>query len=328
MKVSNTQRRTKSASCSNSTSLDETVIHWGSSSVTGAARTSPCLNQVLEENVCANSSQLEYVILSDNQFILATVDRVWVYSRDSIYDRQFSTQLSNTNTIKDIRILQKLLDTAIVLGKRAASLKQKPPTVSLPIWIWSLISQYHLTHPTPKLMREAAKRFDFKGQEFLAEWAEQKAFEETGHDRLALQDIRSLGYRAEAVVNAFMPPSAKLLVDYFVNCAQASDPIGVLGYSYTLERIALAVEKKHIQVIKATLPSGVDATRCLRVHSSLGSDVEHVEETLKTVAKLTQDERNQIALTCYETAKLYFSSHYNDFPSTTELQHKLQSFKD
>ncbi|NET90188.1 MAG: hypothetical protein F6K45_19180 [Kamptonema sp. SIO1D9] len=259
---------------------------------------------------------------------MAMVDQVWVYSQDSNYDQQSSIQLSSANVVKNIRILQKLLDTAILLGKRVANFEQKPPVVSLPIWIWSLISQYHLTHPTPKLMREAAKRFDFKGQEFLAEWAEKKAFEETGHDRLALKDIQSLGYRAEAVVNAFMPPSAKLLVDYFVNCAQASDPIGVVGYSYTLERIALAIEKKHTQAIKATLPSGVEATRCLWVHSSLGSDVEHVEETLETIAKLTQNERNQIALTCYETAKLYFSVHDHDFPSTKELQHKLKSFRD
>ena len=328
MKVLNNLKQTRPTSLSSSTLPNETVIARDSCFLTATAKTPPCLNQVLEENVCGSSSELEYVRLSHNKMIMATGNQVWVYSQDLLYDQQSSIQLSNAKTVKDIRILQKLLDTAILLGKRVANLEQKPPAINLPIWIWSLISQYHLTHPTPKLMREAAKRFDYKGQEFLAEWAEQKAFEETGHDRLALQDIQSLGYRAEAVVDAFMPPSAKLLVDYFVNCAQASDPIGVVGYSYTLERIALAVGEKHIQAIKATVPSGVDATRCLRIHSSLGSDVEHVEETLETVAKLTQDERNQIALTCYETAKLYFSSHYNDFPSTTELQQKLQSFRD
>jgi pyrroloquinoline quinone (PQQ) biosynthesis protein C len=174
-------------------------------------------------------------------------------------------------------------------------------------------------------MQEAARRFAAEDHEQLAEWAEQKALEETGHDRLALLDIQSLGYQAEAVVKAFVPPSAKVLVDYFIRSVQTSDPIGAVGYSYTLERVALAVKEKHIQTIEAIIPSGINATRCLRVHSSIGSDVEHVEETIAMVARLTPAKRRKIAIACYETAILYFSSRENDYPSTDELQQKLPS---
>ncbi|MBD2534277.1 hypothetical protein H6G97_34055, partial [Nostoc flagelliforme FACHB-838] len=36
------------------------------------------------------------------------------------------------------------------------------------------------------------------------------------------------------------------------------------------------------------------ATRCLRVHSGVGSDVEHVEETVALVAALTPEERTRV----------------------------------
>ncbi|MGL4879695.1 MAG: hypothetical protein ACRC8K_01340, partial [Waterburya sp.] len=63
------------------------------------------------------------------------------------------------------------------------------------------------------------------------------------------------------------------------------------------------------------------------VHSSIGSDVEHVDEALETSAQLSSGERSRFAIACYETAKLYFSSHENDYPSTSELEQKLQPFR-
>jgi hypothetical protein len=54
-------------------------------------------------------------------------------------------------------------------------------------------------------MEEARDRFAASGRESLAQWAAQKAREEAGHDRLALLDIQSMGYDAEAVVQALVP---------------------------------------------------------------------------------------------------------------------------
>lgn len=280
--------------------------------------------QILKERSLADNSIIESARISDRQTIVVTEDGVWVRSFNR--DRSLPTQ-SFTNNIGSIETTQKLLDTAIVLGKRAASVEQEFPALSVTNWVWSLINQYHSTHSTPVLMEEASIHFAAQGNKHLAAWAEQKAIEETGHDRLALLDIESLGYKAQALVQAFMSPSAKSLLDYFISSVENPDPIGVVGYSYTLERISLAVKKKHIQAIEAIIPSGINATRCLRVHSSIGSDVEHVEETIAMVAGLTPAERNNIAIACYETARLYFSTSEQDFPLATQLQEQLQPFK-
>jgi pyrroloquinoline quinone (PQQ) biosynthesis protein C len=272
-----------------------------------------------------NNSIAGWVRLTPNKIILATPDDVWVYRPNSKESSNLFTQSSNNAS--DIAITKKLLDTAIILGKREASSNHRLPALNLNNWVWSLINQYHSTHSTAVLMEEASIHFAARGNKHLAAWAEQKAVEETGHDRLALLDIQSLGYKAQDLVKAFMSPSAKSLLDYFVSSVENPDPIGVVGYSYTLERISLAVKKRHIQAIEAIIPRGINATRCLRVHSSIGSDVEHVEETIEMVARLTPAERNNIAIACYETARLYFSTSEQDFPLATQLQEQLQPFK-
>ena len=280
--------------------------------------------QVLKGQPIANNSVVECARLTDSQTIVVTKDGVWV--RTCVDNSSFLPQPS-TDNINSIETTKKLLDTAIVMGKRVASVERQLPGLSVDNWVWSLIGQYHVTHPTPQLMREAARQFEKQGRNCLAEWAAEKAQEETGHDRLALRDIQSLGYQAQALVDTYMSPSTKALIDYFIRSARTGDPIKVVGYAYTLERIALAVKEKHIQAIENILPSGINATRCLRVHSSIGSDVEHVDEALETIALLSSAERTNIAIACYETARLYFSTHEQDFPSATELQQKLQPFR-
>jgi pyrroloquinoline quinone (PQQ) biosynthesis protein C len=267
--------------------------------------------QVSREGLIADNSVIEYVKLTNSQTIVVTQDEVWV--RTSVEQKSFLPQTSTDKT-NSIETTKKLLDTAILLGKRAASIEEQLPELSVKNWIWSLVSQYHVAHATPQLMREAAQKFKEQSRDCLAEWAAEKAQEETGHDQLALKDLQSLGCQAQTLVDAFVPNSAKVLVDYFIRSVRTTDPIKVVGYAYTLERLALAIKEKHIQAIEAIIPPGVKATRCLRVHSSIGSDVEHVEEALETIAQLSSAERCKIAIACYETAQLYFSTSEQDFP--------------
>jgi pyrroloquinoline quinone (PQQ) biosynthesis protein C len=265
----------------------------------------------------AECLDIEWARVAPDTVVVATSERVWVYRPSSTDSSNFFTQpMSGAGSVATT---QKLLDTSIVLAKRAASSSSRPPALSPTLWVWSLAGQYHLTHSTPQLMEEARERFAAAGRESLAQWAAQKAIEESGHDRLALLDIQSLGYDAEAVVEALVPPSAKALVDYFTRSVQAIDPIGCVGYAYTMERLALAVGEQRIQAVEGLLPSGTRATRCLRVHSSVGSDVEHVQETVELVAGLSPEERTNVAIACYETALLDFSSPQKGYPSEEEL---------
>ena len=239
-----------------------------------------------------NNPFAEWARLTPKKIILATPDDVWVY-RPNLEEVSRNLFAQPSDNASNVATIKKLLDTAIILGKREASSNQQLPALNLNNWVWSLISQYHSTHSTPVLMEEASIHFAAQGNKNLAAWAKQKAVEETGHDRLALLDIQSLGYRAQALVQAYTSPSAKSLSDYFVSTVEDPNPIRVVGYSYTLERISLAVKERHIRAIEAIIPSGMKATRCLRVHSSIGSDVEHVDEALEMMAELTSAQRSQ-----------------------------------
>ncbi len=62
-------------------------------------------------------------------------------------------------------------------------------------------------------MAEAAERFAAIGRLVLAEYAKLKSFDEGGHDELALDDLRALGYDAERVVESLVPSTAASLVN-------------------------------------------------------------------------------------------------------------------
>ena len=266
---------------------------------------------------------LEWVQIAPDKVIVATPDRVWIYQPGSTINE--ADLIPSGSHPQPVTVTQKLLDTAIVLAKRAISPPPKASSLSPIRWVWHLASQYHLAHGTPSLMEEAAERFAATDRDHLVQWAARKAIEEQGHDQLALLDIQALGYNAKAVVETLAPSSTIALVDYFTHSVQTPDPIGCVGYTYALERLATAIGEEQIQAIEAQLPPNVNATRCLRVHSGIGSDAEHAQEIVELVAGLTQQERTQVAIACYETALLYFSQPLASNPSDEELRQCLKS---
>ena len=277
-------------------------------------------------NVSRYSSTLtnvEWAQINPGTVIVATAYRSVLCQSSSIEDR-FTQPMNFPGSVATSK---KLLDGAIAAAKYAVNSNVRPPALTATRWVWRLAGLYHQTHPIPQLMEEAARRFEQAGHSFLAQWAIEKAEEEAGHDLLALRDIQSLGYDAEAVVETLVPPSAKVLIDYFTRSIQDLNPIDCVGYAYTMERLALGVDEHYIQKVKALLPANIQATRCLKVHSSLGSDTAHTEDTVEMIAGLTSLERTRIARACYETALLCFSPPNNDYISDEELQQILQPLK-
>lgn len=269
---------------------------------------------------------MEWACIAPDKVVVATANRVWLHylNSDMSGGDRFAQLMETTGNVVTTR---KLLDGALEVAQKAAPASKQLPNLTLTRWIWRLASLYHLTHSTPSLMTEAAQRFALAGRVRLADWALQKATEERGHDQLALRDIQSLGYNAEAVVKVLVPPTAKSLLNYFTQSVQATDPIACVGYSYAMERLAMSVGEKYIQSVQALLPPGINATRCLRLHSGVGSDVDHVEETVEMVAQLSPLERVQVTVACYETAVLCFSPSSEAYISDAELQHLLQPLK-
>lgn len=270
-------------------------------------------------------AKVEWAQIAPDKVIIATEDRTWLCNSNSLKGDRFTKPMECAGSIPTTR---KLLDGAIAAAKYGVNSNVRPPALTTTRLVWRLAGAYHLTHAYPPLIEEAALGFAAAKRWNLAEWAFQKAKEEKGHDRLALRDIQSMGYDAQAVVKTLVPPAAVTLTDYSTRSAQDDDPIDCVGYSYTLERLSTGiVDEKYIQKVKGLLPPKTHATRCLRAHSSVGEDAEHVEETVEMVAKLTAKERVRVARACYETALLCFSPPRESYISDKKLQQILKPLK-
>jgi hypothetical protein len=77
--------------------------------------------------------------------------------------------------------------------------------------------------------------------------------------------------------------------------------------------------------VQALCPDGVDATRFLRSHSSLGSEVTHVEETIGFVASLPANDRIRVVQETFQSA-LIMAEGYNHelLKSEAEMIEELQ----
>ncbi|YAF96449.1 MAG: hypothetical protein AB3A66_01800 [Nodularia sp. CChRGM 3473] len=222
---------------------------------------------------------------------------------------------------------RKLLDQAIVQAYYAVKSERRPPERTYTRWVWRLAGAYYSSCYTSQLMEKAAQKFAALGRQYLAQWAAQKAREEAGHDQLALLDIRSMGYNPEAVVQALIPSTIRDYINYFTQIVETSNPIDCIGLCYASERLGTFVGEDYIQRVEALLPPGINATRWLRVHSNLGSEVKHVDDTLKLLARLTPQEFTRVKIACYETALLRFIPPKGDYISDEELQGILKPLK-
>jgi hypothetical protein len=203
-----------------------------------------------------------------------------------------------------------LLDGAINLGFAEIEKRLAHPEPTLVGYVVALAGAYHTSVDTPRNLQRAASRFNELGRPEVAAYLEERAREETGHDRLALKDLRALGVPGERLVANFIPEGIRPLCKRFDDLCVQDYPIGCIGYSYCLERIAALKQETDIEKVRALCPDGVDATRFLRSHSSLGSEVTHVEETIAFVASLPANDRIRIVQETYESA-LIMAEGYN-----------------
>lgn len=218
-----------------------------------------------------------------------------------------------------------LLDGAINLGFATIERKLAHPAPTLIGYVVALVGAYHTSVDTPKNLRRAARRFNELGRPEVADYLEERAREESGHDRLALKDLRALGVPGERLVANFIPPGIKPLCKHFDDLCAEDYPIGCIGYSYCLERIAALKQASDIEKVQAICPGNIDATRFLRSHSSLGSEANHVEETIQFVASLPANDRIGIVQETYESA-LILAEGYNHelLKSEPELLEELE----
>lgn len=269
------------------------------------------------------STEVEWAIIAPDKVVIATAEGVWLDSLQSDSDR-FTKPITDAG---NTAITKQLLDGAMAAANVAIAPKDKSPALTQNRYVWQLAGAYQIAHATPELMREAGQRFASAERHILSEWAFDKAREETGYDRLALLDIKSLGYRAEELVREIIPSASMTLVDYFRRGVRDVDPIDCIGYAHALERFSIGAKREHIDKIENLLPANVNATRCFKVHSRVGGDAEHVEENAEMIAGLSFAERTRIIRACYETALLLFSPPKEGYLAEAELEEMLKPFR-
>ncbi len=218
-----------------------------------------------------------------------------------------------------------LLDGAINLGFVAIEKRLARPEPTVAAYIVALVGAYHTSVDTPRNLRRAASRFSELGRPEVAAYLEERAREETGHDRLALKDLRALGVPGERLVANYIPEGIKPLCKRFDDLCAEEYPIGSIGYSYCLERIAALKQEADIARVRALCPEGIDATRFLRSHSSLGSEASHVAETIEFVATLPASDRTKVVQETYESSLLLAEGYNHELlKSEAELLEEIR----
>jgi hypothetical protein len=98
----------------------------------------------------------------------------------------------------------------------------------------------------------------------------------------------------------------------------------VFGYVYVLERLAMMTTEETIARVERLIPDGIKATRCMRVHSGVGSDTRHVEESLEFISALNAVDRAAIARAALETSRIVHADN-DDYPGDEAMREVLQA---
>jgi pyrroloquinoline quinone (PQQ) biosynthesis protein C len=267
----------------------------------------------------------EWVNVTGNTSIIARESgEVWFHTADGT-SAELNPFASSMTGVGATGSTIGLLDGAINLGFSGIEKRLARPDLTIAAYIAALVGAYHTSVNTPRNLLRAAKRFEELGRPEVAAYLEERAREETGHDRLALKDLRALGVPGERLVANYIPEGIKPLCQRFDDLCVQDYPIGCIGYSYCLERIAALKEKTDVEKVQALCPKGIDATRFLRSHSSLGSEASHVEETIQFVASLPANDRIKVVQETYESAVIMAEGYNRELlKSEAQLLDEIQ----
>jgi hypothetical protein len=276
-----------------------------------------------QEALYSDLANLEWAQIAPDKVVIATKDKVWLHS-PSFAKNRFARPMTGRG---NVATTTKLLNGAIAAAKRVTKSSVKPLSCTTFRWVWQLASAYHLCLVTPEIMEEASIGFAMLGRWNLAEWAAQKANYEEGQDRLVIQEIESLGYSPQAVVKTLVPPSTNLLIDYFIRSVRDWNPIDCVGYSYTMESLAIEFKKEYLNKLKLPSLLAIKADFEPKLHSDISTGIERVEGIVNIVAELAAKERIRVAVACYETAIMCLNSSTKGYTSDKELQRILEPLK-
>jgi hypothetical protein len=272
-----------------------------------------------------NKAIAEWVSVSEDVAIVAReTGEFWFFDLNEHREMTpFTTPMTGKGTRGSTAAL---LNGAVALGfaDDGGDLKQEAP--SLPRYVLDLVGSYHNARRAPGHFSKAAKRLRELNRPDIASYLETHAREETGHDRLALKDLRALGLPAERIVANLIPEGWQPLYEIFDRVSSSDNPVGCIGYCYCFESTAAWKQKPEIKALQALCPEGVDASRFARTHSGLGSEAGHVEDLIDLIASLPASDRIEIVKVTYDTAQaLAGNVRYDDLMSDGAIVAGIQA---
>jgi len=267
---------------------------------------------------------VEWVKLDSDLTVVAGAERAWTYKGHRPIDGLFNTPMEHAGAIASTA---QLLDGVIWAALEASPNADLRPSMTLNRYVWQLIGNFHTAAYTPSFCGEIAQKLRASGNTVFAEFIEEKAREESGHDLLALRDLEALGFRARELTESIYPPTSRALNEWISNRTAHGDVLSIVGYLYALERLAAALTDDHLKKVSKLLPPGVKAMRCLKIHSGSGTDARHVEEGVEFICGLEAHERTSIAKACFRATQIIYSAQDEWVQSDEELDELFAPFR-
>lgn len=162
--------------------------------------------------------------------------------------------------------------------------------------LW-LAQTYYLVRHTPRLLGLAAGKFGVE-QEAMHRVALEGLKEESGHDQLALNDIKSLGFDLSELPE--LPQTAAIFQSQYYR-VDYTGPISLFGYALMLEGLASSIGENLVMILSEQY--GKKPVSFLRVHAVHDSD--HYGEGLKALSHVSEKERDGIIQNLKQSRVLY-----------------------
>jgi hypothetical protein len=252
------------------------------------------------------------ISVTPGQWIIADENNRFRVSRTSLQIEAAGTAEGRYRSAQTVRAL---LNGALYAAFRGVGRQGRPQPISVTRLVYMLAGSYHHLQTPPRLAHAAAT-FKALGRHDLAAFLELKAREESGHYRSALRDLAALGLPAQEVVKVLRPPVSLRLRRLLASYSKRRYPIATLGYTYCMERLAIFYGEREIEAYQALCPPGANATRCLRIHSGIGADRDHVNELIEFITGLDKGDVASIAAAAFETASVMVASLLGDRETT------------
>tara|TARA_R110000868_G_scaffold117600_14_gene312473 strand:+ start:13150 stop:13848 length:699 start_codon:yes stop_codon:yes gene_type:complete len=164
----------------------------------------------------------------------------------------------------------------------------EPGFVDKRLYAMYLCETYHYTLHNARNQALVATRRDTSNIQYM-KYCLKHALEETGHEMMALHDLKNLGF--EVSVDTLPKPlmTTETLVAYLYHISEHFSPVARLGYSYWAER-----SYEFIQPLLAMLSDGIGvpkkAMTFFNEHSEIDAKhAEEVEESIRRFVKSDED---------------------------------------